>query len=250
MESDAKGGTLSFKNAMSIATKLAVIKQSALKKAPPHIIDTLASAISKLEGSGLTKSALQVGQQIPEFNLPDATGNMVSSTTLLAKGPLLVSFYRGGWCPYCNVELRALQSHLKEFQRTGVTLVAISPQMPDHSLSTQEKAGLQYPVLSDVGNQLARKFGIVYQLDENLRSIYQKLGVDLEAQNGGKAIELPVPATYLVDSKGTVRNAFIDVDYTKRLEPTMALSWIDALGEQEPKPSPKMRSRACRRKKG
>jgi peroxiredoxin len=238
------------RRAMSIATKLTAIKQSALKKAPPHIIDTLASAISKLEASGLTTSALQVGQQIPEFNLPDATGNIVSSATLLAKGPLLISFYRGGWCPYCNVELRALQRHINEFQRTGVTLVAISPEMPDHSLSTQEKAGLQYPVLSDVGNQLARKFGIVYQLDETLSSIYQKLGVDLEAQNGGKAIELPVPATYLVDSKGIIRNAFIDVDYTKRLEPTMALSWIDALREQEPKPSPKMRSGSCGRKKG
>jgi peroxiredoxin len=157
-------------------TKLTAIKQSAPKKAPPHIIDSLASAILELEASGLTKSALQVGQQIPEFNLPDATGNMVSSATLLAKGPLLISFYRGGWCPYCNVELRALQSHINEFQRAGVTLIAISPQSPDHSLSTQEKAGLQYPVLSDVGNQLARKFGIVYQLDETVRSIYQKLG--------------------------------------------------------------------------
>ena len=151
---------------------------------------------------------------------------------LLAKGPLLISFYRGGWCPYCNMALKALQDSLSAIKAKGVTLVAISPELPDQSLTLQEKSGLQFPVLSDVGNNLARKLGIVFQQPDTVRPILKAYGVDLQARNGDDSYEVPFPASYLIDTKGVIRSALLDPDYTHRLEPSIALGWIDEMQQR------------------
>jgi peroxiredoxin len=133
---------------------------------------------------------------------------------------VVVVFYRGGWCPYCNLHLRGFQRRLQEFRELGAKIVAISPQLPDNSLSTKEKDELEFPVLSDVGNKVARQFGIVFELSDELVALYRQLGHALEDFNGtaGKS-ELPVPATFLVDQSGMIRLAHVDVDYTRRLDP-------------------------------
>jgi len=142
---------------------------------------------------------------------------------------MLISFYRGEWCPYCNMAIKALQDSLPAIKAKGVTLVAISPELPNLSLTMQEKHDLQFPVLSDLGNNLARKLGILFQQPDTMVPILKAYGVDLQTRNGDNSHVVPFPASYLIDSKGIIRYAFLDPDYTHRLEPSTALGWIDEM---------------------
>ncbi|KAI1178363.1 AhpC-TSA-domain-containing protein [Nemania sp. FL0916] len=173
--------------------------------------------------------AIQVGDKLPSFTLTDATGKEVTSASLLAKGgPLLITFYRGEWCPFCNVALGFLQKHLSEFQARGVTLVAVTPELPNNNLTTAEKHALEFPVLTDLHNGLAKKLGILYD-QSSAREMHASFGIDLKARNGEDTWEVPIPANLLVDKHGVVRNTFIDPNFRTRLDPQKALEWIDAL---------------------
>ena len=138
---------------------------------------------------------------------------------MLADSVVVLSFYRGGWCPYCNMELRALQQALPEIRATGAELVAISPELPDKTLDTQTRHALEFDVLSDRGNRISEAFGLAFELPEQLRPIYTSLGIDIPAFNGDASFILPVPATYVIDSNGIIRFHFVNADYTRRLEP-------------------------------
>ncbi|RFU72925.1 thioredoxin-like fold [Trichoderma arundinaceum] len=175
------------------------------------------------------KSTIQPGEKLPDFILSDARGEPVSSVDLLAKGPVLITFYRGGWCPFCNLALRAFQQRLEEFQARGVTLVAITPEQPDSSLTTAEKNELKFPVLTDDGLKLANKLGIVWTQPEDLVATLNGVGIDLEKRNGNGSAEMVIPTTLLVDQKGVVRNIFAEADWMKRLEPQEAVNWVNAL---------------------
>ncbi|RAH72495.1 peroxiredoxin-like family protein [Aspergillus aculeatinus CBS 121060] len=214
---------------MSLQASLQSAYADFQKAAPAPVIDTFNSGVQALQDSFDASKAIQPGQKLPDFTLKDATGNEVTSASLQAKGPLLLSFYRGEWCPFCNLELRALQSRLPEFTAAGVTLAAVSPHLPDTSLSVAEKHALEFPVLSDVGNQLARQLGIVWKQPEAFGPILAGFGVDWENKYGDQSLEVPIPATVLVGADGLVRNVFLDPDYTKRLEPETALQWVRAL---------------------
>ena len=174
--------------------------------------------------SNVGAQALKEGEPAPDFALPDPTGGTVRLAGLLRRGPVVVTFYRGAWCPYCNLALRAYQAALPEIKALGATLVAISPQTPDNSLTTAEKAGLTFPVLSDVGNRVARRYGLVFALSEAARPIYTAIGSDLSVYNGDASWELPVPGTFVIAPDGTVRLAFVDPDYSHRLEPAAILA--------------------------
>jgi peroxiredoxin len=197
--------------------------------APPEISATIKSATKDHKASFDTSKAIQAGDKLPPFRLKDAKGKEVTSSDLLAQGPVLISFYRGEWCPFCNMALRSLQQHLPAFQAKGVQLVAISPELPDTSLSTTEKHGLEFTVLSDVGNGLARQLGIVFEQPESMRKIFDANGIQWTQRYGDDKLEVPVPATLLVDGKGVVRNTFVEANYHERLEPSTALKWVDAL---------------------
>jgi peroxiredoxin len=186
-------------------------------------------ATAELVSLGIAESSLGLGAKVPDFVLPDATGTKVSLSALLAKGPVVLAFYRGGWCPYCSTELRALQARLAEFNAAGATLVAVSPQTPDASLSTAEKLNLAFPVLSDEGNQVAESFGLVFSLPEALREVYLGFGLDLPTANGDDTFRLPIPATYVIRADGTVAWRFADADYTKRAEPDDVLAALVTL---------------------
>lgn len=211
---------------MNLTAALASTLAENRSRIPAAARTVMDQAIADLQQSDIVNRALAKGDVIPAFELPDALGQTVSSQTLLAAGPLVISFYRGGWCPYCSLELRALQESLPEIQAAGATLVAISPETPDNSLSTIEKQELTFEVLSDRGNQLARQFGLVFTLPESLRPIYAAFGIDLPAHNGDTTFELPVPATYVVETNGQIIHSFVDVDYTQRLAPEAI---VDAL---------------------
>lgn len=172
-----------------------------------------------LLNSGIMEHILKEGDAIPKFALPNAIGQVVDIQDLLKSGPVVISFYRGGWCPYCSLELQALQKALPEIQANGATLVAISPETADNSLSTREKNNLAFEVLSDQGNQVARDFGLVFTLPEKVRPIYQNLGMDIPAANGDKTFELPIPATYIVNYNGAIAYSFVNPDYTQRPDP-------------------------------
>lgn len=212
---------------MSLEKELNAVTENVRQHAPAEVFSVMASDTEKLAASGISERALKPGQRMPSFSLPDATGKTVTSAELLANGPLVISFYRGNWCPYCNLELRALQAQLADIEAAGATLVAISPELPDQSLSTQEKHDLKFPVLSDIGNAVARQFGLVFELDASVRPIYAAFGVDLQSHNGDGSFELPLPATYVVDRDGMVLNRFVNANYRERLEPTTLLSWLD-----------------------
>ena len=173
-------------------------------------------------------AALGVGDRAPDFALADATGETVRLGALLLDGPVVLTFYRGAWCPYCNTHLRDLQTSLARIDRVGARLVAVSPQTPDSTLSTAERNALSFAVLSDPGNRVSRDYGLVFRVDDATRDRYRLSGVDLERYNGeGEAgWALPVPATYVIDRAGTIRAAFVEADYTQR---TSAREILDAL---------------------
>jgi peroxiredoxin len=217
---------------MSLKTELDSFRADFMAKVSPEIREAMLCADLELAASGISQHALKAGDSVPGFQLPDARGNYVRLYALLAKGPVVLSFYRGGWCPYCNLELRALQKVLPQITALGAELVAISPQTPDESLSTAEKNELAFPVLSDVGSVTAKAFGIAFDLAEELRPIYARVGHALPDKNGDESWVLPIPATYVIDGDGTVALAFVDVDYRNRLEPTEILTVLQALSKE------------------
>ncbi|MEL6322036.1 MAG: peroxiredoxin-like family protein [Cyanobacteria bacterium J06626_14] len=213
----------------SLAQELADTKASVLSQIPEDSQAVMAQATADLKVSGLTSRSLSVGDRLPEISLPDVHGNIVNIQERLANGPVIIAFYRGQWCPYCNTELRVLQRYLPDFKAAGASLVAISPQTPDNSLSTTEKNELEYEVLSDVGNVVARELGLVFTLPESLRPIYENFGIDLPAHNGDRTFELPVPATYVVAQNGEIIYAFAEADYTQRAEPSDILAAVKSI---------------------
>lgn len=212
-----------------LSTQLKNYQNGFLEKAPQEAIETMFKATANLEKSGIVNNSLKVSEEAPDFELPDATGEKMKLSTLLENGSVVLNFYRGEWCPYCNLEIRAFQQMLPDFQATNAQVVAISPEQPNSSLTMKEKHELAFPVLSDVGNTVARSYGLVFTLDETLRPLYKSFGIDIPARNGDESFELPVPATYVVDAKGIVRYAYANADYTLRAEPTDVLAAAQAL---------------------
>lgn len=219
---------------MNLQNQIKEFQKEFLQKVPEEALKVMLSATERLAQSGIADNALKVGDKAPSFSLPDVKGKDLSSIQLLKKGPLVINFYRGGWCPYCNLELKAYQDILPEIKKFGAQLIAISPNLPDKSISTTEKNSLAFEVLSDVGHNVAREFGLVFRLAEEIRPIYKNFGIDLPEENGDDSYGLPFPATYVVNSDGTIVLAFVDVDYTKRLEPVEVIKALKILnGERK-----------------
>ncbi|PTB38723.1 hypothetical protein M441DRAFT_59960 [Trichoderma asperellum CBS 433.97] len=214
--------------ATSLAAGLQAISSS-MTNMPEATANIISEARENVQKQFDVKSTIQPGQVLPEFVLPDARGVPVSSIDLLAKGPVLITFYRGGWCPFCNLALRAYQQRLDDFKARGVTLVAITPEQPDASLSTTEKNELKFPVLTDNGLQLARKLNITWEQPKDLVGVLNGFGADLEKRHGNDSNEMVIPTTLLVDQKGVVRNVYAEADWTQRLEPQEAVNWVNAL---------------------
>lgn len=213
----------------SLKQQITALRQEQEEALSEDVLRLQERSIHRVEDSGLLDSAVATGDPFPHFSLPNAGGNAVSSEELLAKGPLVVCFYRGSWCPYCKLELRAYQAVLADIRELGADLVAISPQMPDESLTTAAKSGLHFEVLSDTGNSLAEHLGLVYELPAQMVDLYRSSGYDLERINGNLRWTLPVPATYVVGTDGVVLDAFIQADYTIRREPEEVLEVLRTL---------------------
>ncbi|GAB2958222.1 peroxiredoxin-like family protein [Streptomyces pseudoechinosporeus] len=214
---------------MTLNAELRAFYQARQQQIPAEIREIMRRAGQELADSGRADRALTVGAQAPRFTLPTATGQTLSLDDLLAQGPAVLTFYRGAWCPYCNIALRALQQHHEAITARGARLVAVSPQIPDESLSLTEKHQLAFDVLSDLGSDTAKQYGLAFDLPDDLAAVYDKLGFDLQRVNAGHPRTLPLPATYVIDRAGTIRWAFVDTDYTRRAEPADILAALDSL---------------------
>lgn len=184
---------------MTLTAELDAFRAEFMTKAPPGIRDAMMRADQDLCNSGIQERAVKAGERAPDFTLPDSHGGKVRLVTLLKKGPVVLSFYRGGWCPYCNLELRALQRALPDFVLLGATLVAVSPESPDESLSVTETNELAFRVLSDTGSRTAKAFGIAFDLAEELRPIYTRFGHALPDKNGDDSCLLPALRATRID---------------------------------------------------
>ncbi len=208
-------------NEKSVEKELAELaEKSKSRPGMEKLRDANARARKELIESEILKTALNVGEMMPSFELGDAFDRKMRSERLLEKGHVILVFYRGAWCPFCNLYLRGLQRNLAKFTRQGAQLVAISVEPPDRALAVAQKNKLDFTVLSDPNLNVSRKFGIVFELPKVADDVYKEYGFDLAEYNKMKKSELPIPATYVVNKNGTVEFAFLEVDYRKRAAPS------------------------------
>jgi peroxiredoxin len=196
---------------------------------PPAVIATMQRATDELLASGQAERALKAGDAAPEFALPDPDLVQRTAADLLRVGPLVVSFYRGVWCPYCNMELQALEESRPEIEALGASLIAISPQRPVNSRKSQRENRLGFPILSDHGNEVAAAFGLRFALPDYLVALYRQLGNDLPAVNGDDSWTLPMPARFVIGRDGVIAYAEVNPDYTRRPEPAELLPVLRSL---------------------
>jgi peroxiredoxin len=200
-----------------------------IRQPTKEVLETMHRATAELIDTAQARRARKAGDTAPEFTLLDPDGKPVSSRELLAKGPLVISFYRGVWCPYCNLELQALQAALPSITARGASLVAISPQTAPNSRRSQRENKLDFSILSDVKSQVANAFGIRFALPDYLVELYKGFGNNLPAVNDDPAWVLPMPARYVIGTDGIIACSEVNPDYTQRPDPSELLPVLDRL---------------------
>jgi peroxiredoxin len=214
---------------MTLQNKLDALKAEIETKLPAEVIGVFSQATAELVASGQAQRALKAGDRVPLFTLPDANGNVVSADELLARGPVVVTFYRGVWCPYCNLDLQALQAAAVELQLLGASLVAISQQTPANSRKSERDNKLGFPILSDHGGEVAAAFGLRFSLPDYLRDTYKALSNNLPVINGEHSWTLPMPARYVIGQDGVIAYSEVNPDYTQRPNPSELLPVLKSL---------------------
>ncbi|MDX8403032.1 MAG: peroxiredoxin-like family protein [Mariprofundaceae bacterium] len=214
---------------MSLTEKLTETRQDMAAQIPDDAMALMHEAIETLRESGLADQAIKAGDRAPDFDLPELAGDRVQLSEALHNGPVVVTFYRGAWCPYCNLEMQALQQALSDIEQAGGRLLAITPELPEHAGQTREQCEITFSLLHDRDNSVAKEYGLVFTLPEKLRPVYKGFGIDLVASQGNNRFELPLPATYIIRRDGVVAHAFVDVDYTKRCEPEEIIEVLKTL---------------------
>ena len=197
--------------------------------APPDVVAALHRGTAELIASGQAERALKAGDHAPAFALPDADGKIASSRDLLAHGPLVLTFYRGVWCPFCNLDLQALEAARPDIEARGASLIAISQQTAANSRKSQRSNNLGFPIVGDKGGELASEFGLRWHLSPDLQAVHKQLGADLTAFNGEASWTLPMPARYVIAPDGIIAYAEVNADYTRRPEPSDVFPVLDRL---------------------
>ncbi len=199
------------------------------REASTGVLQVLQHFTEEVKSKDYPARSLQVGDVAEDFVLQDTRGQLVSLYALLSAGPVVLSFYRGGWCPYCHTTLRALRYALAEIELSGAQLLAISPEKPENMQRTIDKNKLDFRMLSDVNSQVARAFGIALTLPDYMTAFYRSFGLNLSRYNADVTARLPLPATYIIDTQYTVRYAFVDASYTQRAEPEEIIETLQSL---------------------
>lgn len=204
---------------MPLKEAIAAYNAEKLERMPAEILATMAGATQSLKDSGIENRALQAGDKMPDFELPNQHGIARRLSDYLSESVVVLNVYRGGWCPYCNMEMKALHDALPEIEARGATLVGMTPESPEKALDTATRHDVAIDILSDAGNQISEQLGLMFTLPAELRALYEKIGIDLPAYNGDGSFTLPVPATYIIGRDGEIRYSFVNADYTQRMEP-------------------------------
>lgn len=204
---------------MSLKEELGAFAQKMSENAPQEALETMGAEIGKLAESGIMNTALKVGDKAPDFELKDSEGNTINLNSLTEKGAVVVSFNRGNWCPFCNIELKHLQNKLDEIKNANANLVVISPQLQEKSAELISQNGFTYPILFDKENEVAKKFGIAFTLAESLRPIHKAFEMDIPAHNGDESFGLPIPSTYVINSNKEIIFASVNPNWMERAEP-------------------------------
>ena len=204
---------------MNLTEQLKTYANQSATRIPNNAQHIMKAGIDELVNSSILNNALKTGDTLPNATLINAQGNKVELYDVLKSQKLVITFYRGGWCPYCNMELRAYQEHLTRIEAKGAKLVAITPETPDNSLSTSEKNNLKFEVLSDIDNAFARSLGLVFKLPLDLQEVYKGFGINLDDNQQNTHQELPIAATYIVEQDGTVSYHHLEEDYKLRANP-------------------------------
>src|SRR6476661_3069001 len=214
---------------MSLQSPLDSLTAKLRAMVPAERLAVVDLAAEELIHSGRAGRALKAGDHAPAFELPDGDGMLWRSEDLLRGGPVAIVFFRGRWCAYCNAQLSALQEIHPQIAAAGASLVAISPQTQKHSYMTRDMHKLRFPVLGDAGNQVARKFGLVYRLLPDMQAMYESIMTKLPGYNGDQSWELPFAATYVVQPDGKIFWTRIDADWRHRPEPEELLQIVDSV---------------------
>jgi peroxiredoxin len=204
---------------MLLDERLKALRSKESAETPDALKSVIATELKALISSGQAGRAVKLGDRAPDFVLPDVDGNTVASASLLEQGPLVVTFYRGFWCPFCNADLQAVEAAAERIRGFGASLVAISPQTPANSRISLQENHLSFPILSDKNCELAAKFGIRWMPSQALQGVYRNFGTDVAAFNGDGSWALPMPARYVIAEDGTVAYAKVNANYTHRPEP-------------------------------
>ncbi len=213
---------------MSLTETLAEAVKSSAARIPAEVREVMLQANQEIIETGIVETALKKGDKAPDFSLANANGQIVSLAERLKQGPVVLLFYRGGWCPYCNMELKAYEDNLEKLKALGASLVAVTPESPDNSLTTTEKNELSFDVLSDSNLEVSDKFGLTFTLPDTLTKVYGGFGINLPEVNNDNAWRLPIPAAYVIGQDGTIILSHVDVNYTVRLDPEDVIAAIEA----------------------
>jgi peroxiredoxin len=209
---------------MSLQAKLDAFKADFEAGKPPYnvphsVIETMHRATAELIESEAAQRAKKAGDVAPSFSLKDSEGSTIGSASLLKRGPVVLSFYRGVWCPYCNMELQALEAAKPAFDKYGASLVAISPQTAPNSRKSVRQNKLSFPILSDVKGKVSEAFGLRFRLPDYLVDLYKQLKNDLPTFNDDPSWTLPMPARYVIGQDGAILYSEVNPDYTRRPAP-------------------------------
>ena len=217
----------------SLQAQLDEKKKQIEEKLSPETIALMQKELQVLFGSKIEEHSLKEGQEAIDFSLPDIHVKSIQLSEFLKTNAVVLTFYRGAWCPFCNLTLRAYEGIRPEIEKLGAKLVAVSPQTPDKSALTTEKAELKFDVLSDVGNKVTRQYKLVYSLPQERIDRSKANGFDLAEYNGDDKYELPIAATFVIDRNGIIKRAFVSADHTKRLEPSEIIKTLEDLKYSE-----------------
>lgn len=212
---------------MNLTAQLKKQKETFKQKAPQEIQKSMEEAHKELIKRDIAKNALKLSDYFPNFELRNHNNKNISLSSILETGDYhIISFYRGGWCPYCNLELKSLHDNISIFKELNTTLTAITPETPDNSLSTFNKNNLAFDILTDNNGTVAKSVGIAFTLPEVLKPIYKEFGIDISKHNGDEEYQLPVPATFILNNKGQIVYEYIELDYTQRLDPEILINFL------------------------
>ena len=201
-----------------LATQIQQFNIELAAQVPQEVLEAFGKSIEDLKTKNIEEKSIKIGETITNFSLKNAKNEVVNSSDILKNGKMIIAFYRGSWCPYCNLELKALQEKISEFKEKNATLVAISPQSPDNSLTVIEKHHLTFEVLTDKDNVFAKQLGIVFELQDFVLPYYHALGIDLSSFNENADNSLPIPAVFVVNESSKIIYKFADANYMNRID--------------------------------